>query len=55
MEQGLELKGLITLVANDQGCGKALGIEGNAVEQSKLIGPERLGIIIEAFRRQAKI
>lgn len=55
MEQGLELEGLITLVTDDQCCDKALSIEGNAVEQSELIGPELLGIIIEVFRRQAEI
>jgi hypothetical protein len=55
VQKCLAFKRNITLVCHHQRSAQALGSKRNAVQKTKLIGPQLAGSIVEILRRQAKV
>jgi hypothetical protein len=55
VQQGLELKGSLAVVGDDEGGDEVLGLEGDAVEQGVLVRPEGLDGLVDVVGGQAKV
>lgn len=55
MQEGLELKRNIAIVGDDQGGVQAIPVKHDAVDESKLVRPQLLGLFRDALRRQTKV
>lgn len=55
VQQSLELKGLLAIVGDDDGRAQTIPVERDAVEQTKRIRPQLLGLLGEGLGREAEI
>lgn len=55
VQQGLEVKWNIAVVGDDESCAEGFGIEGDAVNEVELVGPQGLDVFGEVLRGQAKV
>lgn len=55
MQQGLELERNVAIVGDDQGGVQAVPVKHDAVDESKLVGPQLLGLFRNALGGEAKV